>query len=546
MTPRLPSEPPLTRRFEWRDAPLLPALALLTLLTAVVAAFSLRWELCWDALDMNYLGLLINKMGRAPYRDIFDPNMPGAMLFHSLLTRIFGYSDFGSRVFDVLYLTALAASTALLLRRFDWRVRWAGAVLYPWIYLARGEYVTLQRDHLLILPIVWATTAATSERWNKRPRARFAAMGFFVGLAALLKPQAALWLAVLAIYDIGRRAEARAGWRDGARFAAPRVAAAGAGFAAPFAACLLWLWAVGGLNAFFAMARDWWPYHTKMFFYHGRFVYASGLNAWRARFGELPFRFPFVWLAVAGAALFGWINARRDAASDDGRRAVVRLAAIGAATFLISVVLVGQPHPYVWLPLGYFLTLLASMGAQRPAARPRPRLDDWAPLGTLLALLALLICPLFWPISFRQQCVGKPPQFCMENKPRDISAYLKAHAAPGDKAQFLDWFGGGTEAAWRAQIDTATRYYVDYQFYLRPSAPYVEALQTDFLDRLAASPPRFFIRITEGRNQFRYDAADLAAAGAFNDRLRNVVEANYDVALRGEGFVILERKPRAD
>jgi hypothetical protein len=543
MTQSRPPDPPLPprRRLENWDLPLVPILVLLSGLLLVVAAYSLRWDLCWDALDMNYLGFLINKMGRVPYRDIFDPNMPGTMLLHSLLTRVFGYTDAGARLFDLLFLAALAASTARLLRRFDWRVRWLGAIFYPWLYFARGEYVTLQRDHLLILPIVWATLVAGSALFEKRPWLRGAAMGALVGLGASLKPQAVLWLGALLGFEFWRRPDARTNVRAAFGFGAPRAAGMALGFAAPLAVCGLWLWAIGGLDAFLEMARHWWPYHTHMFVEKAAFLYAPGAKAWKMRFEMLPKRFPLPWLFLSAPAAIGLWKVWRMSAADSQRRGVVGLALAGAAIFALTVVLVGQPHPYVWLPLGYFLTLLAAFGAGFEPAAGLPAFKRWAPLAVLLPIL--LGSAALWPRSFVRQAAGRPPQQCMGARPREIAAYLKERAAPGDAAQFMDWFGGGTDAAWRAQIDTATRYYVDYQFYVHPSSAYVKGLQDDFLKQLAAAPPRFFIRITANRNQFSFDPADRAAVDEFEARLRAWLSARYAPAHGAAGYTIYERRP---
>jgi hypothetical protein len=223
----------------------------------------------------------------------------------------------------------------------------------------------------------------------------------------------------------------------------------------------------------------------------------------------------------------------------DPRRADALLLLGGSAVYATTIALVGQAHPYVWLPAGFFLTLLAALGLHRPPASSATRVDRVAPLAIMLPTLLALF--LLAPTSFKAQLKGKPPAHWRDERPREIAAFLKEHLRPGDRVQLLDWFGGASGAAWRAQADSGARFYMDYQFHLHPSDPQSRRLQDEFFAQMAQSPPRFVIQVTKERNEFQQTTpADADAERAFNKRLAAEVLSRYRAAKEGAGYVVWE------
>src|SRR5690348_1969435 len=87
-------------------------LCLLLSSTVVCGIASVGWPLIHDAPLMDYIAWRIAS-GAVPYRDIFDMNMPGTYLIHTVALRLFGNSDLGWRLFDLLWL-GLTAMTVYL------------------------------------------------------------------------------------------------------------------------------------------------------------------------------------------------------------------------------------------------------------------------------------------------------------------------------------------------------------------------------------------------------------------------------------------------
>lgn len=65
-------------------------LSLLTIVFLVKLVQSFGWRLHFDTAVMHYIAYLINEHGFAPYRDIFDINMPGSYLVHMAVGKLLG------------------------------------------------------------------------------------------------------------------------------------------------------------------------------------------------------------------------------------------------------------------------------------------------------------------------------------------------------------------------------------------------------------------------------------------------------------------------
>jgi len=515
------------------DLPLLLFLVPLTLATVAVAGLSLRWELHWDAAVMHYLGFLVNEKGFVPYRDTFDNNMFGVPALHILAGRLFGYDDFGMRAFDLLWLAVLSLCSWALLRRFGWRATWPGVVLFAWLYLTQGESQLLQRDYLTVLPTAAAVLVAVSGA-GRRPWLSPLVIGLLIGLAATLKPPAAIVLPVLAGFGPATDEEADSRWHWWRRLIVCELLA-GVGFVVPVAAGLLWLAGIGALPGFVEIVSQYYPLYTKH-------VFAGGIRtataAERREFvleSILTFRnLGGRQLLVVSAALIGLVQLLNPGLSRQ-RRALVLLLALLALTQYAGIIIVGNFHPYSWLPMLYFLVLLLALGFARPFpidAGPASRLalPLVAVLGAVLSLGGL-------PDSVRAQLRGEPPETVWTQRADAMVRYLEPRLQPGDTVQPLDHLGGTARALLRCRAGLATRFAEDCFFYLGSDQPYVRQLRGDFLQRLERSPPRFVILVTRDR-LFTTDPAD---KGDFDATLRRFLATRYHPGQIGDGYVIYER-----
>jgi hypothetical protein len=85
-------------------------IGLSALVASAAAVKSLGWRYVHDSPLMIYSGFLVER-GAVPYRDFFDMNMPGTYALMWFMGKVFGWSDLGFRVFDLLYLAVLSFLT---------------------------------------------------------------------------------------------------------------------------------------------------------------------------------------------------------------------------------------------------------------------------------------------------------------------------------------------------------------------------------------------------------------------------------------------------
>ncbi|MEJ2746154.1 MAG: hypothetical protein P8123_10800, partial [bacterium] len=235
-------------------------LTALTVLLILIAIFSLQWRMVHDTPVMFYLSFLIDRFHEVPYRDFFDENMPGVYLTYYLIGKVFGYTDLGFRCADMLCLAAILAATWLWMRRIDRRAGWCGALLFGLVYLGHGPIISLQKDYVILLPMVLALLVASQLRLGIMVRSSL--IGCLFGMCALIKPQAAIGLPlvlIFTIFDGGREGRARFPWA-GRLIGAAAVSLGG--FSIPLIAAGLYLLRNDALGDFIDIARNYWPlYH---------------------------------------------------------------------------------------------------------------------------------------------------------------------------------------------------------------------------------------------------------------------------------------------
>lgn len=160
--------------------------------------------------------------GAVPYRDVLDHKTPGIYLLYGLGIRLFGETMWGIRVLDVACLVAVGLVAATLSASPGERVRpgvrgatvLATSVLY-WGYL--NFWNTAQSELWYALFAVGSVAAA---RHVKRDLHAAAFAGLLAGAALVTKPPA-LWIVLVAVFLVARRATSvRGAVRPLAAFAA--------------------------------------------------------------------------------------------------------------------------------------------------------------------------------------------------------------------------------------------------------------------------------------------------------------------------------------
>ena len=141
----------------------LPTLRLLTTLIPLLCAGlfliqSRHWPLLGDASLMHYVVFLTDH-GFIPYRDIYDPNLPGTYAVEWLAVHTLGPGDFAWRIYDFLLAAAATAAMCLIAGPGS---RLAGLFAGALFFLLHGRdgIAELGQRDLLMTVLLLASTAA--------------------------------------------------------------------------------------------------------------------------------------------------------------------------------------------------------------------------------------------------------------------------------------------------------------------------------------------------------------------------------------------------
>jgi len=510
-----------------------------TLVTAYLGVCTLSWEIYWDHAGFLYYAWLANERGYALYRDVLDVNMPGVHLFTILVSKVIGYGDFAWRFFDLLWVGAMAAISWKLMARFSWRVAWPAAVIFSWAYLNQKESQAFQRDYLMILPIALACLVAisTSSCWQSRPRLKIVLIGALFGIAASLKPQAAFfapWV-VCCNCDGAPLTPPEAGRIAWVKEVLWRGVYAMAGFLATLAAILLWLWVHGGLTSFLNVAATYWPVYSNQVFDHAIvtgttderrfFVLQSALDL-RNLYSKKYLVFPSLLMP------FFVLDSNH---ATPNQRATARLLLYGALCYFLEVILVGNFHPYSWMPLIFFMCMLISLAFGAPAGQGFPRMNRILMFGAAFVIGMSLFVD--FPRSFMNQISGGRPMTQWTHRVLESEKVMKLVVNSGDKLQPLDWLGGTSRIMLRLGMEPATPYLADAGFYHESRHPVVMEMRQDFLWRLRAAPPRFIMKV----RTLRLSANDPNDDGSFDREVAEFITQGYMRLFEGSGYEIFIR-----
>ncbi|MBE7466496.1 MAG: hypothetical protein HS116_23750 [Planctomycetes bacterium] len=513
-----------------------------TLVFLLMALLSLQWEIFWDLMHFHRVAMLMNEHGRVLYRDFFDVNMFGTIFLHAALCRLVGYGDMAWRAVDLVWLLALAAVTWKILVRFCPWSAWVSCLAFSWLYLVQGESQTLQRDYMAVLPLATAVLLALSPTWQaQRPVLQLLAIGMLVGVAATFKPQMGIalpWLALVRA-DSDTYFAPGSSWKERSLEAFKRWGLTGAGFGLVLGLGVLALAIHGGIFAFWDTVRNYWPVYTQQMF-DGAIRTATPAERQEFFFNALySFKNLNGRQLLILPALLASVAYWDSSGANPNLRATARLLRTCLVLYYLEVLIVGNFHPYSWIPMVYFMIALCSLiFANLPIAvsSNMKRVLTWGTFGCLVWSLWYL------PHSFVNQIHGRPPITPWTHRTAEMVAYLKPRLEPNDKIQALDWLGGTERVQTELQADNGTEFLTDVVFFHATSHPYVKLLQQRFLDQMAASPPRFVIPVDYTR-MYTVDPTD---DGSFRKQVGALLAARYKVVVQGDGYRILERKHDAE
>ena len=511
-------------------------LGLLGVYLIALAVTSLSRVMYQDAPIMLYSAFLVDRLQFVPYRDFFDNQMPGVYAANIAIGRLSQYSEVGVRWVDVGALALLLGVTFGILPRFGSLAGWCAAIYVGILYLASGEFLSLQREFLLLLPLTAAAWVALARFLP--PAAKAPIVGVLLGLVATIKPQAALAFAVLVAsialapgtHDAASHDAASGTHRPHSRTTSMMavVTLAALGFAVPLGVMLEWLRRHDGLSAFWDMAVNYWPlYNALSGSPRPHDILSGAARVWYVLGHSLTFGVHPGLPLLAAAVLGTWIAWPSTTAVPERRHAVITLGAL-AVTSWLSVAVAGKFYAYHWLPFLYFAILLAAQGW--PDSRAAER-SGRVPIAILVVLLTVGVPWRFGPF-------WRPFTFPFA-RVEEIATYLKTHLQPGDTVAPFDWTEGAAHAMLLARAPLGVPFLYNFPLYHHVSSPYVQALRQRVLERMNQAPPRFIVRVP----QTPFAGPDTSATF---EALDHLVETKYDRDVVGEGYEIWRRRDPAD
>ncbi|MBN1439088.1 MAG: hypothetical protein JW929_06735 [Anaerolineales bacterium] len=460
--------------------------------------------------------------------------MPGTFLAFWIFGRLTGYSVLGVRILDYLLLAAIIFLGWLGMRKQSGWAGFLGGVAWGLAYLSLGPTAMLQREYLMMIPLLCAF-AAYANIPPQRNAWRFLLTGLFMGISTTFKPQAFIGLLPIMIVE----------WFSYSGNPIPSTAKKPAvffnriaawlliGFLTPWMLIVTYLGFHGALQPFLDMTINYLPLFAQLNKYHQavsgiRRVYSIILDY--VQLGGYG-----IW---AAPALWGIYQLQQspDASPDRKRHGVFLFWSIVA--FSIYPAFSGQFFPQHWLPFLFlllqaaFLSLTDSVITRRTPFRLAP--------AALIAIASLsLVRPdtldNLWLLTVKHELpAANNPK---EGRVDEIASYLETHLQPGDTVQPVDWVGGAVHAMLIARVRIATPFIYDEYFYHNVNDPYIQRLRERFMASLESAMPRFIVEV--------YDDGPFAEpTGPGTSRefpeFRAFLAEHYTVVKEGPGYRIYE------
>jgi hypothetical protein len=496
---------------------------------------SLFWRMDLDVPLAHYSAFMRAEYGTAPYKDLFEISFPGTIIMHLGITRLFGYGDSGLMLANLLWWFGTAVITYKLMAIWGARVSWASILVFGFSYFRWGNTMMMQRDCIVILPIAIAillfNTGRLTLRWRR------ALIGLLIGCASVIKPHMALALLpflVREICDLLRPTSELQADRIGVQVALINIIVRGPtvlspyilGMSLPVVVTFAWLYAAGGLAAWHEMTQSYLPIYLSMTGSHetiqgfARIRYVIHGLAGLGGLGG--------WLLAVGVGSFVAIS---NVHASTQRARTISILIGEAVAFALYPGFAGQFWDYHYMPLTYFLVLLASLCMMHPPS-VASQVTAWYPRLALALTLGITMMARGPLEALRPTNI----QGHAGTQVDDMAGFLRTHLRPGDTVQPLDWTGGAVHAMLIARAKLATPFMYDYHFYHHVSRPFIQLLRTRFIQDFQKARPRFVVQYFGETKPWPkgYDTTREFP------KLQAMLASDYEVKISGLDYRILE------
>lgn len=498
-------------------------LLVLLLQIIVLAQHTFTWRYGEDVGFFYYFSWLVNEHDYLPYRDLHETSFPGSFILYSLVTRITGYSVLAYNITHMLLFSVLCIGSLYALRHIHLRMAIATTLLFGAHYFFMHRSSHMQRDFLVLMFVVFALGAMSGHKNGCQGQLsiRSAFTGFFFGIAASIKPHAALAAPFVVLLGTAMSVPDHKSldWRALARQCFSTSLISLLAFIAVWLGIALWLIHNGSWPFFYEMLVEYMPLYQKM---NGNHIAMTSAQRWQNALD---------WFS--GTAMIGMVPASIGLLSCYTNRALTRSRKLHATmlfllglVFLVYVSAAGKFWDYHQIPANYFGASILSLCFVPYAVRSWP--------GYGLRIFYLCIAALFIKqevspdYALALTCLKgdlvcnseEISAYAIEDK---LEAFLRAEVKAGERVEPLatSTLGPLFPAMLRAGIEPSTPYLEGFPLYHDADSAYVQQIRIDMLQRLQKNPPRFMIR------PVNFFAPGGSSASPFNE-LDAFIAANYE------------------
>jgi hypothetical protein len=503
-------------------------------LLGLTAAFAFNWRYYHDAPIFFYIGLLIDKFGLIPYRDIFEYNMPGTYFACLLVGRLTGFSVLGVRILDYILLVVIIFLGWLWMRKLSGWAGLFGGIAWGLAYFTLGPTSMMQREYMMMIPVLCGFAAYTNIP-SSRNLLRLVVTGLFLGLSSTIKPHAFIGLAPILLLEwISLHTEQPIPLKQKLlQFLRQTALWLIIGFLIPWVVVFFYLGFNGALPQFFDIVFNYLPLFARMDYNHR--VLGIGSRIFGMILNYLKLAGQQIWIAPALLGLY-LVDRAPDLTPEKKNRGTLLLLMILA--YSIYPAFSGQFYNQHWFPFVFFLMQAAFLCLAVKADATRA-IFRWLPAGILIICSLALTRPdtlsnIYLLVASRQLPAANNPK---EGRVDEMAVFLETRLRPGDTVQPIDWVGGAIHAMLINQVKIATPFIYDEYFYHDLNVPYTQNLRIRFVDDLKATMPRFIIEV--------YDDGPLTEPSGLNTSrdfpaLRAFLSEYYFIAQEGQGYRIYE------
>ena len=457
------------------------------------------WRITHDATVVHYVAMLVDQFDRVPYLEIFDTAMPGAILFHIFIGKIFGYTEQALQFMNFILILILFVLNLSILKDFRWTGRLAGAVFFLVVYQSFGQEMSLERDFIgsffLILALYFSQRLQSSFF-------QLTMIGLCCGMASVIKPQFVIMLPVFIFFSRGSFFK--------------NIFKSAVFASLPHIISLTWLFFSGGWEYFWWMQKNYLPYYLQIghdLYYFDTFLERIIHNL-KAFFYLVPYwRLSFFILVFGG--FLGWKK---------NKRFVLLIVLLCLCSFF-TLIISGQYFPYHFLTFFCFCYYLVSYF-----------FDDnrYRNFSVFSFLLMFLMIFGHFPKETHTFLMGEQKHIVKEGRVDRLIHSIKKNYQKGDTIQVFDWVDGATtHALMNLKLPHSGRFITDHLFKHHLHLETQQEIINSFFSSLKESKPNLIIKSLD----HNYPKGDFSSS-ELPENFLDFISLNYQVIHSDPKFII--------